>query len=150
MPTSMPVSDKSLGVNGNARPLSPSSSTGNLRDRVRNVVISRSRSRSRTNLATSVAAPLPAPSVSHAHTLPANGLTIVPPTPGGPLVTGGNELQTSPEATLPTPTPTTRAFTVAAGNPTTYPESQAHFLSPDRVRDSDSVSIASTASGPKR
>jgi len=154
MPTPTPMSAKSLGVNGNTRPLTPSSSTGNLRDRVRNVV-SRSRSRSRTNLATSAAAPLPATPYgtaagSHAHTLPANGLTIVPPSPGEPLIAGGDELQASPTSTVPTPTPTTRAFTVAAGNPTTYPESQAQFLSPDRVRDSDSVSIASTASGRKR
>jgi hypothetical protein len=91
-----------------------------------------------------------ADSHSHAHTLPANGLTIVPPAPGEPLVGGGNELQTSPKSIQPTPTPTTRAFTLAAGNPTTYAESQASFLSPDRVRDSDSVSIASTASGRKR
>ena len=152
LPTPMPASEKSLSANGKTRPLTPSSSTGNLRDRVRNVV-SRSRSRSRTNLATPAAAPLPphgAAADSHAHTLPANGLTIVPPPPGEPFIASGNELQASPTSTVPTPTPTARAFTVAMGNPTAYPDSQAQFLSPDHVRDSDSVSIASTASGRKR
>jgi hypothetical protein len=52
---------------------------------------------------------------------------------------------------VPTPTPASRSFTIAAGSPSAFPESPAaQFLSPDRVRDSDSVSIASTASGRKR
>jgi hypothetical protein len=51
MPTPTPVSKNTLGVNGNnnTRPLTPSSSTGNLRDRVRSIVSrSSSRSHSRT------------------------------------------------------------------------------------------------------
>jgi hypothetical protein len=45
-------------------------------------------------------------------------------------------------------TPTARAFTIAVGNPSTFTDIQ--YLSPDRVRDSDLVSISSTASGRKR
>ena len=106
----------------------------------------------------SVVAPLPATSVPplwtaaeyRARALPANGLTIVPPAPGEPLLAGGNELQTSPASALPTPTPTTCMFTVATGNTTTYPESQAQFLSPDHLRNLESASIASTVSGCER
>jgi len=79
------------------------------------------------------------------------GLTIKPPAPGEHFVAGQYELHSSPTSTVPTPTPATRAFTVATGNPNTYPDLQtAQFLTPDRVRDSDSISITSTASGRKR
>jgi hypothetical protein len=159
------MSSNSLSVHGNSRPLTPSSSTGNLRDRVRNVV-TRSRSRSRLNQTELAAPPLGTPSVpphavsnhvatnSHAQASSGGngaGLTIKPPPPGEHIVAGQNELQSSPTSTLPTPTPATRAFTVAASNPNTYPDFQtAQFLTPDRVRDSDSISITSTASGRKR
>lgn len=161
MPTPTPTSQNSLGVYGNSRPLKPSSSTGNLRDRVRNVV-SRSRSRSRLNQTEPPALPLSVPphvvaNHSHAQTMPPSnggkgaGLTIRPPAPAEHIIAGPNELQSSPTSAVPAPTPATRAFTIAAGNPNSYPDPQtAQFLTPDRVRDSDSVSIASTASGRKR
>ena len=168
MPTPTPTANKSLGVNGNARPLTPSSSTGNLRDRVRSVVSrSSSRSRSRTNQAEPPASALPSPPVPlhaatagpethhvadpQAQTQPPtrNGsnpaLSIVPLGPGESIA-GVNEFQASP--TSAEPKMMHRAFTVAAGNPAGFPESQ--LLSPERVRDSDSVSITSTASGRKR
>jgi hypothetical protein len=72
----------------------------------------------------------------------------MPPAPTA-SITGSGEFQTSPTSAN-APTPKTRAFTVPVNSPHTaiYPESQ--YLSPDRVKDSDSVSIASTASGRKR
>jgi hypothetical protein len=171
MPTPTPVSRNTLGVNGsnNTRPLTPSSSTGNLRDRVRSVVSrSSSRSRSRTNQVEPPAPPLPGPpdaastaAVSpemqiHHYAQPpghsnngAPGLFIVPPAPGT-TITGTRELQTSPTS-VGGPTPKTRAFTVPANNPTaTPPYAESRYLTPDRVKDSDSVSIASTASGRRR
>jgi hypothetical protein len=79
----------------------------------------------------------------------APGLFIVTPST---TITGTDELQTSPTS-VGGPTPKTRAFTVPANNPATSPTApfpESHYLSPDRVKDSDSVSIASTASGRKR
>ena len=169
MPTPTPASNKSLVVTPHARSLTPSSSTGNLRDRVRSVVSrSSSRSRSRTKLAEPPAAPaLPVSPSSHAAaavsnldvvadshaqtTMTAsgngNGLIIVPPRAPPESITGTAEFQTSPTS-AGAPTPTFRSHTVAIGNPAAFAES--HFLTPDRVRDSDSISISSTASGRKR
>jgi len=78
----------------------------------------------------------------------APGLSIVPPPPST-SITGTGEFQTSPTS-AGAPTPKTRAFTVPVSNPSAayFPEPQ--YLTPDRVKDSDSVSIASTASGRKR
>ena len=169
MPTPTPVAKNTLGVNGNnnAHTLTPSSSTGNLRDRVRSVVSrSSSRSRSRTNQAEPPAPPLPAPSdatstatvslgmqTPHAQPpgLGSNGtpsLTIVPPA-SSTSITGTSEFQTSPTS-VGGPTPKTRAFTVPVNNPIATASLESQYLTPDRVKDSDSISIASTASGRKR
>ena len=160
MPTPTPAPNKELGVNSATRPLVPSSSTGNLRDRVRSVISSRSSSR--TNL---VEPPTPTPPLQS--TLPraatvtyeaphaaepltptvndiGRSLEIVPPADS---ITGTPVYQSSPTSSVSMPNQA-RAFTIAVSNPTPAPESR--FLSPDRVRDSDSLSISSTASGRKR
>lgn len=163
MPTPTPASKNTLGLHltNNAHSLTPSSSTGNLRDRVRSVVSrSSSRSRTRTNQAEPPATVPPVtPNATsafatgvqtrhvadpHASSNGGPGLTIVPPAPTTASIIGTGEFQTSPTSAN-APTPKTRAFTVPVSN---FSESQ--YLSPDRVRDSDSVSIASTASGRKR
>ncbi|KAI0297581.1 hypothetical protein B0F90DRAFT_1819176 [Multifurca ochricompacta] len=163
MPTPTPTPNKTLGVNGGAHPLTHSSSTSSLRDLVRKAV-SRSPSRTRTNHAEPPAPPLPALPIPHraatvspemmhhvadSHAQSSSNshgpnLTIVPSTES---ITGTTEFRTSPTSALPTPTQA-RAYTLAVTAPT--PSHESHFLSPDRVRDSDAVSISSTASGRKR
>lgn len=158
MPTPTPTSNKTLGFDGNQRQLAPSSSSSSLRERVRSVVSSRSSSRSRTRAeptAPSSGPQFAATISSEPHNVegtlsPArtngNGSRLVK-APSAESLTGTNEYQTSPTSSAPTPTQA-RAFTVATTNPPAVPESQ--FLSPSRVRDSDAVSISSTASGRKR
>ncbi|KAI9438443.1 hypothetical protein BJY52DRAFT_548926 [Lactarius psammicola] len=164
MPTPTPTSNKTLGFDGNERPLAPSSSTSSLRDRVRSVVSSRSSSRSRSRIeptAPSSSAPSGPQFATNISSEPNNaedplaqmrsnsngsGFVVAP---SAESITGTNEYQTSPtSSTAPTPTQA-RAFTVGASNPSSsVPESQ--FLSPSRIRDSDTVSISSTTSARKR
>jgi hypothetical protein len=158
MPTPTPASSKTLGVKSSTRSLTPSSSTGNLRDRVRNVVSSRSSSRPRTNQTEPPIPTTPLQTMPHraatvsTETQPTADFQTQPRMANGtdPImfpgdsITGINEVQTSPTSSASMSQG--RAFTIASSNPALPPESQ--FLSP--VRDSDSVSISSTASGRKR
>lgn len=95
----------------------PSSSTGSLCNHVHNIVSqsrSHSRSRSCKNVATSAAAPLPSTSMpphgtaadSHSHTLPANGLAIMLPVPGEPLISSNSNITTYPESQAQSHSPT--------------------------------------------
>ncbi|KAH8987743.1 hypothetical protein EDB86DRAFT_2087704 [Lactarius hatsudake] len=163
MPTPTPTSNKTLGLDSNERTLAQSTSTSSLRDRVRSVVSSRSSSRSRSRIeptASSSSVPSVPQFASNISSEPynaedsfartranssGNGLVLASSVES---ITGTNEFRTSPTSSAPTPTQA-RAFTVAAANPSTsVPESQ--FLSPGRIRDSDTASISSTTSARKR
>ena len=151
MPTPTPTSNKTLGID-NHRQLAPSSSSSSLRERVRNAVTSRSSSRSRTRVEPTVPTPSGPQFAPIISTEPRNVEDLARANGNGPAlvmapstesITGTNEYRTSPTSSVPTPTQA-RAFTV--GTTPTVPESQ--LLSP--IRDSDTASITSTASGRKR
>ncbi|KAH9030289.1 hypothetical protein EDB84DRAFT_1588689 [Lactarius hengduanensis] len=153
MPTPTPTSNKTLGLDSNERTLAPSRSASSLRDRVRSVVSSQPTASSSSVLsgpqfASNISSEPYNAEDSLARTRAnstGHGLVLASSVES---ITGTNEFRTSPTSSAPTPTQA-RAFTVAVANPSTsVPESQ--FLSPGRIRDSDTASISSTTSGRKR
>ncbi|KAH9041348.1 hypothetical protein EDB85DRAFT_1473515 [Lactarius pseudohatsudake] len=163
MPTPTPTSNKTLGLDSNERTLAPSRSASSLRDRVRSVVSSRSSSRSRSRIepTASSSSVLSGPQfASNISSEPYNAEDFLARTRANSTghglvlassvesITGTNEFRTSPTSSAPTPTQA-RAFTVAAANPSTSVH-ESQFLSPGRIRDSDTASISSTTSGRKR